>query len=142
MRSPFMCRIPGLPNQGFATDALVESIDIYPTLSDFAGISMPDHLEGVSLLPIIRGETKSVKNASYSELYPLAGNPNNLRAITMRTDGYRYTEWRNTRSGKVMEVELYDMRNRSVEDKNLAPNPEYGPKLEKFAKQMRAEFGG
>ena len=49
------------------TNALVELVDIYPSLCDMAGIPIPEHLEGVSFKPLVDNPGKSWKNAVFSQ---------------------------------------------------------------------------
>ncbi|MEQ9070246.1 MAG: sulfatase-like hydrolase/transferase, partial [Gimesia chilikensis] len=45
-RVPLIIRAPGMQAQGKTSEALVEFVDIYPTLCDLAGLPLPAHLEG------------------------------------------------------------------------------------------------
>jgi N-sulfoglucosamine sulfohydrolase len=72
---------------GKVIDALVSQIDVYPTLTELAGIERPDFLQGVSLMPLIRGDAKSVRDEVFTEItYHAAYEPQ--RAI--RTDRHKY----------------------------------------------------
>lgn len=52
-RVPFMIYTPGMKSSGKKTKALVELMDIYPTLSELAGLKLPTHLQGKSLVPLM-----------------------------------------------------------------------------------------
>ena len=54
LHSPLIIRIPEQPQPGTRSEAIVEAVDIYPTLTACAGLPLPDHLEGNSLLPQLR----------------------------------------------------------------------------------------
>ena len=72
---------------GKVIDALVSQIDIYPTLTELAGLERPDFLQGESLMPLMRGETPSVRDEVFTEItYHAAYEPQ--RAI--RTDRHKY----------------------------------------------------
>jgi arylsulfatase A-like enzyme len=81
-------KIPGLANsKGRVIDALVSQIDLYPTICDLAGIEKPDWLQGVSLLPLLAGETERIRDHLFSEVtYHAAYEP--MRCI--RTERYKY----------------------------------------------------
>ena len=68
-RVPLVIWTPDMPdkNRGKATDALVELVDIYPTLCDLAGIVTPDHLEGNSFAPLLNDPKRSWKSAAFSQ---------------------------------------------------------------------------
>ena len=51
--APLILSVPGMKNAGAHTDALVEFVDIYPTLSELAGLPLPSHLEGTSFKPLL-----------------------------------------------------------------------------------------
>ncbi|WP_442507460.1 sulfatase [Novipirellula sp. SH528] len=68
-RVPMMIWTPDMPaaSQGKSTDALVELVDIYPTLCDLAVIEQPAHLEGTSFKPLIRNPAKEWKTAAFNQ---------------------------------------------------------------------------
>lgn len=70
-RVPMMISTPDMPdqNRGIKTDALVELIDMYPTLCELTGIEAPAHLEGHSFAPLLKAPNQNWKKAAFS-LYP------------------------------------------------------------------------
>lgn len=68
-RVPMMIWSPDLAKkvQGKKTDALVELVDIYPTLCDLAGIPQPSHLEGHSFKPLLEKPQQDWKTAAFSQ---------------------------------------------------------------------------
>jgi N-sulfoglucosamine sulfohydrolase len=80
-------RGPGGFHGGRVNDALISHIDVFPTLCELLGIEPPDHLQGRSLMPAVRGEAREVNDEVYGELtYHAAYDPQ--RAI--RTRRYKY----------------------------------------------------
>jgi iduronate 2-sulfatase len=51
LRSPLMIRVPRLEQPGRISEAIVESVDIFPTLADLCGLAVPAGLDGRSLRP-------------------------------------------------------------------------------------------
>ena len=49
-------------------DALVSHIDVYPTICELVGIEPPSFLQGVSLMPLIRGGTTTVRDEIFAEM--------------------------------------------------------------------------
>lgn len=70
-RVPFIISAPGVTDKtkGQKADALVELIDIYPTLCDLAGLAKPSNLEGKSLVPILKKPSTKSKKPAFS-LFP------------------------------------------------------------------------
>ena len=121
--APLLIAVPGLNAAGQHAGALVEFVDIYPTLADICGLPLPSHLEGRSLAPILRDPSASVKSAAFSQ-YPRSANGKQLMGYSMRTDRYRFTRWveRGDHS-KVDAVELYDEQADPQENVNIAADP-------------------
>jgi iduronate 2-sulfatase len=66
-RVPLVVRVPGQPARGQSCDALVELVDMYPTLCDLAGLPLPDHLEGTSFAPLLANPKQPWKTAALSQ---------------------------------------------------------------------------
>jgi iduronate 2-sulfatase len=68
-RVPLIIWTPDMPdrNRGKTTDALVELIDMYPTLCELAGLDAPDHLQGCSFAPLLDDPKRSWKSAAFSQ---------------------------------------------------------------------------
>ena len=137
-RSPLLISTPGMPSKGTTTDALVEFVDIYPTLAELAGLPLPDHLEGTSFRPLIEDPSRKWKEAAFSQ-YPRSYKGKRLTGYTMRTDRYRFTRWVHTKDhSKVEAIELYDHEKDPEENINIAPNPENRALIEKLTEQSKA----
>jgi len=119
-RVPLIIRAPGMKAAGKKTSALTEFVDIYPTLCELCGLDLPGHLEGTSMAPLLENPGRPWKRAVFSQ-YPRG----QVMGYSMRTGRYRYTEWRNIESGAVKARELYDHRQDSMENINLAGSPEF-----------------
>ncbi len=68
-RVPMMIWTPNMKARGAKTDALVELVDIYPTLCELAGVEIPDHVEGRSFVPLMDDPKTPWKSAAFSQ-YP------------------------------------------------------------------------
>lgn len=68
-RVPLMIWTPDMKARGAKSKALVELVDIYPTLCELAGLPLPEHLEGQSFVPLMSNPAKDWKTAAFSQ-YP------------------------------------------------------------------------
>lgn len=140
--APLIISAPGLKTAGKHSKSLVEFVDIYPTLAELAGLSLPAHLEGVSLVPVLRDPTKTVKTAAFSQ-YPRPNKGQRLMGYSMRTDRYRFTRWveRNDHT-KAVAVELYDHQTDPQENTNIANDPKNGALVAQLTAQWEKGWQG
>ncbi len=110
------------------TKSLVESVDIYPTLCELAGLPAPQGLDGSSFAAVIKDPSAPTKDAVL-HVYPRG----KLLGRAVRTARYRLVEWKvpgEDRDSAILE--LYDYQADPGENKNLAAErPE-------VVKEMRA----
>jgi len=132
-RAPLILSVPGMKNAGRSTDALCEFVDIYPTLSELCELPLPDHLEGISFVPLLEAPERPWKTAAFSQVTRWDRG----MGYTMRTDTHRYSRWQNT-EGEIVGREIYDHRSDPQENVNLANRPEYAGLLEALDRQMNA----
>lgn len=143
--SPLIFTIPGVTDRGMETAALVEFVDIYPTLSELCRLPLPaGQVEGVSMVPLFDDPDRSWKKAAFSQfsrdldptVYRHTGHGDTVgRAI--RTERYRYVEWRLWDSGKLLARELYDHRNDDREMVNVADSPEYAGTIDELSRVLQ-----
>jgi arylsulfatase A-like enzyme len=137
-RAALLMSRPGQKAPGKKTDALVEFVDIYPTLADVCGLPKPDGVEGYSFAPLLDDPARPWKPAAFSQ-FPRGGKETGpLMGYAIRTDRYRMVEWRQRNSGKVVSHELYDHQTDPGEDVNIADRPESKGIVEKLSKQLAA----
>ena len=80
-------RGPGGFGGGKVLDAMVQHLDVFPTLCEVVGLEKPGRLDGESLLPLVRGEADEIHDAIYTEVtYHAAYEP--MRAV--RTTRYKF----------------------------------------------------
>ncbi len=124
-RVPLIIAPPNCESAGRMTDSFAELLDLYPTLSDLCDLPQPAGTEGTSLVPVLRDPKASVKPAAWTQ-HPrpayYKGKPE-VMGVSVRTDRYRYTEWRETASGNVVASELYDHKTDPQENRNVVAAP-------------------
>ncbi len=118
LHSPLIINFPGIAKPGQPTSSMVETLDVFPTLCEVAGLPKPGFVDGVSLMPILRNP----KAAGHAAL-AYRGN-----AQTIRTDTHRLI------AHKSGHMELYDHTTKAGETLNVADqNPD-------LVKQLRARI--
>ena len=124
LRCPLIVSVPGAPRA--ETEALVELVDIFPTLSDVCELPPPLGSEGISLQPVLENPMHPWKTAVFSQF----GSGRSIR-----TAQYRYTEWgSNGRRGK----ELYDYYKDPHETRNIANLPQNAELIAHLSERLRA----
>jgi iduronate 2-sulfatase len=140
-RVPLIIAMPGQKKTGAKTDALVEFVDVYPTLADLCGLDKPKGVEGISLKPLLANPDRSWKGAAFSQ-YPRMKKGNRHRGhgdimgYAVRTHRYRYVEWREWKSNKVIARELYDHQRDADEMNNIASQPKHKEVVEDLSKML------
>jgi|LSQX01.2.fsa_nt_gb arylsulfatase A-like enzyme len=133
--SPLLISAPSQASAGRPTEALCEFVDIYPTLCELTGLPLPEHLEGSSLVPLMNDPGRAWKRAAFSQ-YPRSGG---VMGYSMRTDRYRYTEWRSERgAGDTVATELYDHQADPGENMNIAGNAQSAATVQELSAMLRA----
>ena len=129
--------VPGMRCASQHTRALVEFVDIYPTLCELAGLPVPAHVEGLSFKPLLDAPDLPWKSAVFSQ-YPRP-QQGGLMGYSMRTDRYRFTQWlhRDDHS-KVDSIELYDHGEDPHENQNLAARAEKADLIKALATKLAA----
>ncbi|WP_198141309.1 sulfatase [Verrucomicrobium spinosum] len=123
--APLLVSVPGLKSAGQKTAALVEFVDIYPSLAELCGLPLPAHLEGTSFVPVLNEPSRAWKSAAFSQ-YPRGAKEAGVAVMgySMRTEKYRLTRWVDrTDASKVVALELYDHQTDPQENINLAADP-------------------
>lgn len=118
-RIPLIVALPG--KSGTVSTALVETVDLYPTLAELAGLPAPEGLDGKSFAALLENPDAPHRDHAI-HVYPR----NQLLGRAIRTDRYRLVEWK--KPGDAIDTavyELYDYESDPDETKNLAP--EQGP---------------
>lgn len=115
LHAPLIVRAPGRAGAGRRCDALVEFVDLYPTLCDLAGLPLPDHLQGESFSPLLETPDGPSKPAAFSRYHS---------AEAVKTATHLYTEWTD-REGRRTARMLYDHRTDRLENVNVAEAPQH-----------------
>ena len=135
-RIPLLVKAAG-QTKGGASGAMVETVDIYPTLCELAGLKTPEKLDGISFAPLVTGKSAQGERDHVTHVFPRG----NRLGRAIRTPTHRFVEWKTIGApADTAEVELYDYAADPLERKNLArEQPETVAKMrELLAKQPEA----
>jgi len=114
LHAPLITKVPWIKG-GKKSDALVEFVDIYPTLCELAGITPPnDQLEGESYLSLLENPNSDWNNQIVSKF---------RNGLTIKTDRYSYTEWSDSDTNTYARM-LYDHQIDYAENTNISELPE------------------
>ncbi len=120
-RVPLIISAPGFRKE-IRTDGIVELVDIYPTLCELAGIKLPEHLDGTSMVPLMNEPKRQWKKAAFTR-------HGNGRTVT--TCDYTYTEY-----GDNAQRMLYDRKKDPSENENVAEVEAYKETVKQLSKLL------
>lgn len=127
-RSPLIISAPGF--QSGVTNSVSEFVDVFPTLCELSGITFPDNLDGVSLVPVLKNPEHQVKEIAVSQ-YPRRNG--DVMGYSIRNNRYRLTYWigdgfRTTQpynDSLLIAKEMYDYKKDPLETENVVDLIQY-----------------
>jgi arylsulfatase A-like enzyme len=134
-RVPLILSVPKQRTAGQRTRALVELVDLYPSLAELCGLPLPKHLEGTSFAPMVADPDKPWKRAAFSQY--LRPGKEKIMGRSVRTDRWRYTEWVNAKQQNV-GIELYDHQADPAENVNVAADSANKSRVAELARLLQA----
>lgn len=114
VHAPLIVRAPGYEG-GQRVEAVTEFVDLYPSLSELAGLPVPEHLAGRSFISQLKDPSAPGKEAVF---------PRWRTSESIRTDRYLYTEWYDG-NGETEARMLYDHTVDPEENRNVAESAAY-----------------
>ena len=121
-RIPMILHYPERIASGRVSDEMVESIDLYPTLCELAGLPKPDHVQGVSFTSLLGDDPQPIRDNALTE---------NAYRKALATKEWRYI----TNTGDQKD-ELYDQLNDPWEINNLIDDPGYAPVVQRLLREL------
>ncbi len=127
IRVPMLVRWPGQTKAGAVSQTVWAHWDVLPTLAAVAGVKAPDKLDGISLLPALRGKKMPVHPTLYWEFHE--------RGFAQAV---RMGNWKAIRNNPGAPLELYDLQTDAGEQTNVADkHPEILQQIENYLKTAR-----
>ncbi len=130
-RVPLIIAAPGARGNGTSCARIVETIDIYPTLSELCALPKQDALQGDSLVPLLNDPATAWDQPALS----VTKLKENLLGKAVRTDRWRYAEW--GEGGKEGAM-LIDEQSDPHELKNMAADPANAEVVKQMQRALRA----
>lgn len=130
--SPLIFKLPGKA-PGSVINQLVEYVDIYPTLVEMIGNEPRIELEGTSFRSLFDEPNKEWKSAVFSQF----NRGSDFEGYSIRTEDFRYVEWRHLSDHSLLGRELFDMRTQSIESINVVNNPAYANERNDLAIRLK-----
>ena len=139
--APLIIAAPKTGTSGVTTDAIVESLDIYPTIIDLCSVNPEGDLSGRSLKPLLEDPKHQWENVAFNQFARPYGaaiggrTPKSHMGYSVRTDSWRYTSWYNFEKDLFEFHELYAVEAPGP-TANLVGKPEYSDIQEKLHKMV------
>ncbi len=125
---PFIIRAPGLTHGATHSEAMVELVDIYPTLASLTELEAPNHLQGMSLQDLLKHPDRlGRKKYAYSVV-----TRGKQLGYALRNQRWRYGKWPDGE-------ELYRLTQDPDEKRNLASKPAHAERLRTFRTALTAK---
>ncbi len=129
-KMPFVIRWPGVTTPGSRPLEMIQNIDYAPTFLEAAGIKIPTEIQGKSILPTLKGETKSWRKSLYYSYYG-KGEHNVPTHFGVRSETHKLFYIPDTK-----EWQMFDLIKDPQEMKSVYGDPTYATEQ----KELTAEF--
>ncbi len=126
LHTPMILKVPGT-KQVASTSQIVEYVDIYPTLCELTGLSLPGHLQGASFKDLLFNENAVSDGVAVCQWY---------KGVTTIRENYFYTEWIDE-DDQMFTRMLYDHSADPDENVNISEHPENAVIIDELSQEMR-----
>lgn len=132
MRVPMIVKAPSAIKAGSVTEALMQNIDVAPTLLQYAGVSTPKEMQGESFLDVLAGKKTGHRDRIFYEYYWEYHFPQTPTMFAVRDGRYKYIHY----YGLWTQNELYDLQNDPHEMNNLIADPSHRERTKALSAQI------
>ena len=139
-RTPLLVRYPKEIKPGTKIDKLVQNLDFAPTFLDYAGIKVPEDMQGESFRDLVSGKTSEWRDAVYYTYYEYPSVHMVKRHYGVATDRYKLMHF----YYDIDEWEMYDLETDPSEMKNIYNDPSYTDvqkMMHERLVEMRTKYG-
>ena len=140
LRTPILMRYPKEIEKGTQVNELIQNLDFAPTFLDYAGLDIPENLQGESFRNIVNKTSSEWRDAIYYTYYEYPSVHMVKRHYGVRTDRYKLMHF----YYDIDEWEMYDLEEDPSEMNNVYNNPNYDDikaMMHKRLVEMRIKYG-
>ncbi|NQU52100.1 MAG: sulfatase [Bacteroidetes bacterium] len=138
-------------NRGTKNDHLISNVDLAPTMLGYAGVKIPEQMDGMDISPLLKGNMKNWRSVAFCENHFSQGTEISIgpynkdrhvnwanqyypRSWCLRSVEFKYISYWEENA---QTEELYDMVHDKSETNNLIKDPEYKQIIESFRKKLK-----
>ncbi|RMG26479.1 MAG: DUF4976 domain-containing protein, partial [Bacteroidetes bacterium] len=133
-KTPLLVKWPGVIEPGSKNTQMVQNLDFAQTFLEAAGITPPEDMQGESLIPLFKGETKNFREAVYYHYYEYPSVHMVKRHYGIVTEAYKLAHF----YYDVDEWELYDRKKDPMEMNNVYDDPAYSEVVARLKEDLQA----
>jgi len=133
LHMPLIVRWPGVVTPGSENTDLVQNLDFAETFLDIAGASIPDQMQGKSLVPLLQGQTPDDwRESIYYHYHEYPGAHSVQKHYGIRNDRYKLIHYY-----ELDEWELFDLLEDPMEMRSVYDNPDYQEIQDKLKEELK-----
>jgi len=132
-------RYPAKVKSAASTSALIEFIDIAPTVLEYCGVRIPETIQGKSLLPLLERKTDRHRGeifVEYSENEEAAIRTKRWKLVYTTGNRERLDGYKTGRALPGRTIRLFDLEVDPDEMTNVAGRPENAPRVAEFTQKL------
>jgi arylsulfatase A-like enzyme len=129
---PMLVYAPGMKFKNHTINAVIQNIDIAPTVLAAAGVDIPKQMQGQSFLPLLRGDSIAWRDKAFYEYYWEFSYPQTPTTIGVRSGNYKFIFY----PGIWDISEFFDLSKDPEEKNNLYKHPAYQEEIAKLRKEL------
>lgn len=130
-KMPFILSWPGKVKAGTRIPALVQNTDFLPTFLDVAGAKIPADIQGLSVIPLLDGQKKDIRDATYTHYYEDTPEHHAAAYVSIRTKTLKFINYYDRGL-----TEMFDLSKDPHEMNSVADDPEYKTTREVLEKRL------
>lgn len=133
LKTPLLFKFPNHIPKGWVCDKMVQNLDFAETILDYAGVTIPADMQGISMKPLLEKKVSKIRDEIYYHYYEFPAEHMVKRHYGIRTLRYKLIHF----YYDCDEWELYDLKNDPKEMNNLYSKPAYQTVISTLKKRLK-----